>query len=98
MTNRSTPPRKLQDLFLILVCLVFLFPCLYFPYAASSPELGFALSDSNWKVVTISPCKFRPDQCLKPGDQILRIEDYDRQRFLRTRSVSIADLFGSDQE
>jgi two-component system, cell cycle sensor histidine kinase and response regulator CckA len=97
MTNRSTPPRKLQDLFLILVCLVFLFPCLYFPYAASSPELGFALSDSNWKV-TIAACKFRPDQCLKQGDQVLRIEDYDRQRFLRTRRVSISDLFGSDNE
>ncbi len=98
MTDRLNPPRKTLDFFLVLVCLVFLFPCLYFPYAARGPELGFDLSDAGWKVVAITPCKYRPDQCLRVGDQILRIADYDQQRFFRTRQVSMASLFGSDGE
>ncbi|HEV7503659.1 MAG TPA: ATP-binding protein [Thermoanaerobaculia bacterium] len=97
MIKRLTLPRKTLDLFLVLLCLVFLFPCLYFPYVSSRPELGFDLTP-DWKVVLISPCKYSPDHCLKPGDRVLRIEDYDLQRFLRARRVSIPDLFGSDGE
>lgn len=98
MTNRLTPPRRMQDLYLLLVCLVVLFPCLYFPYRASQPELGFNLPDQDWKAAITRPCKFRPDQCLETGDEVLRIGDYDHQRFLRTRRVSLADLFGSTGE
>ncbi|HSS49167.1 MAG TPA: ATP-binding protein [Thermoanaerobaculia bacterium] len=98
MTERLTLPRKTLDLFLVFLCLVFLFPCLYFPYAASRPELGFDLTDSDWKVVLVKPCQYPPEQCVRPGDQILRIRDYDLQRFLHTRRVSMPDLFGSDGE
>jgi two-component system, cell cycle sensor histidine kinase and response regulator CckA len=98
MTNRSTPPRRTQDLYLLLFCLAVLFPCLYFPYRASRPELGFNLPDQDWKAAVTRTCKFRPEQCLKTGDQVLRIADFDHQRFLRTRGVSLADLFGSTGE
>jgi two-component system, cell cycle sensor histidine kinase and response regulator CckA len=95
MTKRLTPPRKTLDLFLVLVCLVFLFPCLYYPYAVLGSEPGFDLSGT-WKVVLATPCKYQPEQCLKHGDQILRIEGYDLERFVRTRQVSMPDLFGKD--
>jgi len=98
MTDRLNPPRKTLDFFLVFVCLVFLFPCLYFPYAARGPELGFDLNDANWKVVTTTPCKYRAEKCLQVGDQVLRIADYDQKRFFRARQESMASLFGPDGE
>jgi len=88
----------MQDLYLLLVCLVVLFPCLYFPFEASGPELGFNLPDQDWKVVITRTCRYRPEQCLKTGDEVLRIAGYDHQRFLRTRRMSVAGLFGSTGE
>jgi len=98
MNNRLTPPRRILDFFLVFVCLIVLFPCLYFPYAASRPDLGFTLPDANWKAVVNQPCKYRPEQCLETGDQVLRIADYDHQRFLRTRRISLSSLFDSHGE
>jgi two-component system cell cycle sensor histidine kinase/response regulator CckA len=86
------------DVVLVLVCLSVLFPCLYFPYAAFRPDLGFDLAESDWKVVVTAPCKHPPEQCLKMGDQILRIADFDHARFSRSRRVSMASLFGSNGE
>lgn len=96
MSNRLSPPRRMLDVVLVLVCLAVLFPCLYFPYAAYRPELGFDLAESDWKVVVTTPCKHEPEQCLEMGDQVLRIERYDRQRFVHDRQVSLVTLFGSD--
>jgi two-component system cell cycle sensor histidine kinase/response regulator CckA len=98
MANRFSSLRKAPDLFLILVCLLFLFPCLYYPYANASPELGFALSNPDWKVVTTNPCKHPPEHCLQAGDQVLRIDNWSLERYQQDRRVSIADLFGRDQE
>ena len=98
MSNELSPPRRTLDLVLVLVCLAVLFPCLYFPYAASRTELGFDVAESDWKVVVTLQCKHRPEQCLTMGDQILRIADYDHARFSRTRWVSMASLFGSRGE
>src|SRR6476659_4939830 len=98
MSNRLSPPRRTLDVVLVLVCLAVLFPCLYFTYAAYRPELGFDLAESDWKVVVTTPCRHKPEQCLKMGDQVLRIESYDRQRFVRDRQVSLVSLFGSDGE
>jgi signal transduction histidine kinase len=94
MSNRLSPPRRMLDFILILLCLAVLFPCLYFPYAAFRPDLGFDLAESDWKVVVNAPCKHQPEQCLKMGDQILRIADYDHHRFSRSRRLSMASLFG----
>ncbi len=98
MTHLLTPPRRTLDLFMILVCLAVLFPCLYYPYAASWPETGFTLPDAEWKAVVTRPCRHPPENCLKTGDQVLRIGAYDHERFLRTRKVSLSGLFGGTGE
>jgi PAS domain S-box-containing protein len=98
MSNRLSPPRRTLDVVLILVCLAVLFPCLYFPYAAFWPDLGFDLAESDWKVVVNAPCKYPPEHCLKMGDQVLRIADFDHARFSRSRRVSMASLFGRNGE
>ncbi|MFY9823053.1 MAG: ATP-binding protein [Thermoanaerobaculia bacterium] len=98
MSNRLSLPRRTLDLVLALICLAVLFPCLYFPYAASRTEVGFDVAESDWKVFTATPCKYQPDQCLRMGDQVLRIAGYDRQWFSRHREVWMPSLFGSRGE
>src|SRR5256885_112491 len=98
MSNRLSPPRRTLDVVLILVCLAVLFPCLYFPYAAFRPDLGFDLAESDWKVVVTAPCKHRPEQCLQMGDEVLRIADYEHQRFSRSRQVWMPSLFARNGE
>src|SRR6188472_4395382 len=61
MDTRHASSWKTVDLFLVLASLFVLFPCLYYPYAAQAPELGFTLSPSDWKVVSSPPCKQSPD-------------------------------------
>ncbi|MBW8876677.1 MAG: response regulator, partial [Acidobacteria bacterium] len=75
-------------------CLVILVPCLYYPYAFSSPDLGFTLSSANWKVISAYPCA--PEApCLKVGDEVLRVEGVDFQQFNRNRWLSLQGIFGS---
>jgi two-component system, cell cycle sensor histidine kinase and response regulator CckA len=88
--------RRTADLFLVLVCLLVLLPCLYYPYTGVSPDFGFSLSLSDWKVVTSDPCAGPPDTCLEVGDQLVSIEGVTLPRFIRDRSLSIPNLFGSD--
>jgi two-component system cell cycle sensor histidine kinase/response regulator CckA len=96
MDTRHSSSWKTVDLFLVLASLFVLFPCLYYPYAAQSPELGFTLSPSDWKVVSSSPCQHPPDTCLQVGDQILEIEKTGFEEFSHHRWISIAHLFGAD--
>ncbi len=99
MSNRLSPPRRTLDLVLVFVCLAVLFTCLYYPYAASRPEVGFDLAEADWKVVvTTSPCRNEPEQCLTMGDQVLRIGKYDRQSFARNRQLWMPSLFGKNGE
>ncbi|HEY0515093.1 MAG TPA: ATP-binding protein [Thermoanaerobaculia bacterium] len=95
--RQSSSVRKTSDLLLVLVSLLVLLPCLYFPYrGATSREVGFTLSNADWKVVSAYPCEGPPDTCLEVGDRVLRIGGVDYQRFARDRRLSIPDLFGRD--
>ncbi|HSG40058.1 MAG TPA: hypothetical protein VLE27_10510, partial [Thermoanaerobaculia bacterium] len=72
MPTRHSSSWKAKDLSLVLVSLLVLFVCLYYPYQlATAPELGFTLSNTDWKVVSAYPC---PEPCLRLGDQVLSIE------------------------
>lgn len=96
MGTRHFAFRKAADLFLVLVCLLVLLPCLYYPYAGSHPEYGFSLSLTDWKVLSTPPCLSAPDSCLRAGDQVISIEGVTLQQFFHDRSLSIPRLFGSD--
>ena len=60
METRHSSSWKTLDLFLVLVSLLVLLPCLYYSYVASFPELGFTLSSTDWKVVSAYPCAGLP--------------------------------------
>jgi two-component system cell cycle sensor histidine kinase/response regulator CckA len=96
MDTRHASTWKTVDLFLVLASLFVLFPCLYYPYASTSPNLGFILSPSDWKVVSSQPCMHSPDSCLDVGDQILAIEQTRFEEFSHDRRISVARLFGAD--
>jgi len=96
METRHPSSWKSVDLFLVLASLLVLLPCLYYPYASLSPDLGFNASPADWKVVSADPCNHRPESCLETGDQILSIEGVDFYHFSHDRWMSIAKLFGDD--
>ncbi len=92
MDARHRPSWKAADFFLILASFLVLIPCLYFPYAVSSPDLGFTLSTANWTVISAYPC--RPEaSCLKVGDQVLRVAGVDFEHFTQDRSLSLNGFF-----
>ncbi|HEY9420745.1 MAG TPA: PAS domain S-box protein, partial [Thermoanaerobaculia bacterium] len=77
--------------------LLVLFVCLYYPYQlATAPELGFTLSNTDWKVVSAYPCPGPAETCLQLGDEVLSIEGVTRQEFARDRGLSFLDLIGED--
>jgi two-component system cell cycle sensor histidine kinase/response regulator CckA len=97
METRRSSPWKAADLFLVLVSLLVLLPCLYYPYRSSSPDLGFTLSSTDWKVVyAAQPCGRPENTCLKVGDQILTIQGVDFKHFVFDRRLSLAGLFGAN--
>jgi PAS domain S-box-containing protein len=96
MEARHPSSWKSVDLFLVLVSLLVLLPCLYYPYASLSPDLGFVASPADWKVVSADSCNHRPENCVKVGDQILSIAGVDFYHFSHDRRMSIAKLFGDD--
>jgi two-component system cell cycle sensor histidine kinase/response regulator CckA len=98
MDTRHASAWKKVDLFLVLVSLCVLLPCLYYPYVASSPELGFTLSPTDWKVVDAGPCSHASATCLVVGDKVLAVEGIGFQQFAHDRRLSIAGLFGADGE
>ena len=83
------------DLFWVSACLLVLLPCLYYPYSALSPEIGFTLSSADWKVVSAAPCPETPDQCLQLEDQVLSIGNIDFERYTHDRTVGL--LHGFDE-
>ncbi len=93
MDTRHASTWKKVDLLLVLVSLFVLLPCLYYPYAASSPDFGFSLSSTDWKVVSIS-CGHGPENCFQVGDQVLSIAGVGFHRFIHERQLSIRALFG----
>lgn len=96
MASRRFSLRRTADLFWVLVCLLVLLPCLYYPYAGTHPDLNFTLSGIDWRVVTAGPCRGAPAECLQQGDLVVTIEGVTFQQFVRDRSLSIPLLFGAD--
>ncbi len=89
--------QKKTDLFLVLVCLLVLLPCIYHPYAGVHPDFGFTLSLTDWRVLTSSStCPEPAETCLKSGDQVVSIEGVHLADFIHDRSLSIRRLFGGD--
>ncbi len=95
MDTRHSSGWKTADLFLVLASLLVLLPCLYYPYRSSSPDLGFTLSSTDWKVVTAQPCAHAENACLKVGDQILSIQGVDFKHFVVDRRLSLSGLFST---
>ncbi|HEX4960114.1 MAG TPA: ATP-binding protein [Thermoanaerobaculia bacterium] len=95
MDTRNSASWKATDFFLILACLLILVPCLYYPYAFSSPDLGFTLSSANWKVISAYPCAPNAP-CLKVGDQVLRVKGMNRQQFDHNHWLSLQEIFKAD--
>jgi hypothetical protein len=63
--------RKTEDLFLVLVCVLVLLPCLYYPYTGVHPDFGFTMTQGDWRIVTAHPCEGPPGTCLEVGDRLL---------------------------
>lgn len=95
MRARHFSFQKKSDILLVLVCLIVLLPCLYYPYAGLYPDFGFTLSYSDWRVLT-SSCKEPREPCLRTGDRVLSIEGITLAQFSHDRSLSIRGLFGND--
>ncbi len=92
MDTRHRASWKAADFSLILASFLVLVTSLYYPYAVSSPDLGFTLSTANWSVISAYPCP--PEiPCLKVGDQVLRVEGVDFKQFTRERGLSLSRLF-----
>ncbi len=86
---------KTLDLFMVLLSLLVLLPCLYYPYVSSFPDLGFTLSSTDWKVVSAQPCRETAERnCLQVGDQVISIEGVDFQHFVHDRRLAVPGLFG----
>lgn len=96
MKTRSLLSLRAADLFWISVCLLVLFPCLYYPYSALSPNFRFTLSPADWKVISVEPCDKQPDQCLQVGDQVLSIGHIDFREYTRDRTIGILSGFDED--
>lgn len=97
MSARHFSFKRTTDLFLVLICLIILLPCLYYPYAGVHPNFGFALNTADWRVLTTSaPCPDTSTSCLKSGDQVISIEGVRHSQFSHDRSLSVRGLFGPD--
>jgi two-component system, cell cycle sensor histidine kinase and response regulator CckA len=82
---------KRTDLPGVVLSLLVLVPCIYYPYIANV-ALDFGLSNQ-WKVITGMPCP--PDQdCPKVGDRILAIGDITYERFSQDRTLEMLEAYG----
>jgi signal transduction histidine kinase len=93
MERRRASSWKGLDLFLVLISLLVLFPCLYYSYAATKPDTGFTLSSTDWKVVSAYPCKGPRATCLEVGDKVVSISGVDLEQFMNDRRLAVPRLF-----
>ncbi|HKV12184.1 MAG TPA: ATP-binding protein [Thermoanaerobaculia bacterium] len=91
MKARSFLSLRTADLLWVSVCLLVLFPCLYYPYSTLSPNLGFSLSSADWKVISAEPCPATPGQCLQLDDQLLSIGGVTFEEYSKDRTIRMLD-------
>jgi two-component system cell cycle sensor histidine kinase/response regulator CckA len=81
---------KKADLFWVVISLLVLAPCLYYPYVGTTEHLPFTLEQTDWRVVSPgdAPCN-DPKVCLQPNDRIVQVGalTLDKYRKDRTRSL-----------
>ncbi len=87
MAGRHPFSWKPADLFWVVISLLVLPPCLYYPYAAIRQPVPFTLR-LGWKVNGVDPPCKNPEQCLLPNDQIVKIGQMTYDDFRRDRTLS----------
>ncbi|MFP5286432.1 MAG: hypothetical protein ACLGI9_11895, partial [Thermoanaerobaculia bacterium] len=85
---------KKSDLPWVVVSLLVLVPCLYYPYVNVTKMLDFSLN-TDWKVLSALPCE-QPENCLQPDDQLLSIGSMTHDVYFSSRALSLLDAFGED--
>jgi two-component system, cell cycle sensor histidine kinase and response regulator CckA len=84
---------KKADLFWVVVSLLVLPICLYYPYLTTK-KLPFVLHPSTWKVVSTGevPC-VDPGLCLHTGDQILSVGGITLDQIQHDRTLNLQGAF-----
>jgi two-component system cell cycle sensor histidine kinase/response regulator CckA len=85
---------KRTDLPWVVLSLLILVPCLYYPYAATK-AMDFGLN-YQWEVITVKSCPTGAAACLQVGDKILAIGNITFEQFARDRTVEMLKEFEPD--
>jgi two-component system, cell cycle sensor histidine kinase and response regulator CckA len=85
---------KKSDLPWVVVSLLVLVPCLYYPYITVTKTLDFSMNMEG-KVLSALPCQPQQD-CLKVNDRILAIGKVTYDMYVENRAIMILDEFGED--
>lgn len=85
---------KKSDLPWVVLSLLLLVPCLYYPYVNVTKMTDFTLN-TDWKVLSALPCD-ESESCLQVDDLVLAIDRYPREMFREDRTLSIIKAFGPD--
>ncbi len=86
---------KKNDLPWVVLSLLILAPCLYYPYVNITYAPGFA-TDGAWTIISISSCLPIEAPCLMRGDKVLSMGDLTPEQFLRDRSIDLLDSVRPD--
>jgi PAS domain S-box-containing protein len=85
---------KKSDLPWVVLSLLVLAPCLYYPYVNVTKMTDFSLQN-DWSVLSALPCA-EPARCLKPDDQVLAIGPVTYETYISDRTLEMLELFGKD--
>jgi len=88
---------KKADLFWVVVSLLVLPACLYYPYLTTK-KLPFVLHPSTWKVVSTgeNPCAGDPKLCLQADDQVVSIGGITLDQVQHDRTLNLQGAFGEN--
>src|SRR5436305_518881 len=100
MTGEHPFAWKKADLFWVAVSLVILWPCLYYPYAATKGKLSFSFNPYTGKVVAVDEPEghtlcIDPARCLQVNDQVLAFGSITFEEFRRDHLLTVFDAFDS---
>jgi PAS domain S-box-containing protein len=84
---------KKSDLPWVVLSLLILVPCLYYPYVNVTKMIDFTLN-AEWKVLSALPCS-DPEHCLEVDDQLLSVGSITHEEYVRNRTLSILDPFAA---
>jgi PAS domain S-box-containing protein len=91
MEKQSPFSLKKSDLPWVVLSIVFLVPCLYYPYVHVTQTTDFS-PNPNWEISSAVPCT-PPAECLHVGDQVLAIGSITREAYVRDRTLELLDAF-----